>query len=130
YLVRSFPINLPVRTPPYSPSVSPRQSSNSNCIIPNFEQKHITKSNDELGPKKGLHILHSSDGNINHNRGPSASNSVHDISILRQGHVNNLLSKFDAVRTSKQENIVNNSTHVNEPTKETYSTDQLEHSNQ
>ncbi|CAG8702660.1 8549_t:CDS:2, partial [Cetraspora pellucida] len=117
--IRSFPINLPVRTPPYSPSVSPRQVSNSNCIIPNFEQqKHITKSNDELGPKKGIHVLHPSDGNINHNRGPSASNSVHNISPLKQGHVNNLLSRFDAGRSSKQEDLVNNSTHVNEPTKE------------
>ncbi|CAG8678467.1 24168_t:CDS:2 [Cetraspora pellucida] len=131
YLVRSFPINLPVRTPPYSPSVSPRQASNSNCIIPNFEQqKLITKSNYELGPKKGIHVLHPSDGNINHNRGPSASNSVHNISPLKQGHVNNLLSRFDAGRSSKQEDIVNNSIHVNEPTKEICSTDRFEHSNQ
>ncbi|CAG8473229.1 46095_t:CDS:2 [Gigaspora margarita] len=99
YLVRSFPINLPVRTPPYSPSVSPRQTPNVNHIIPNFEQKHITKSNDELGLKRGAHVNN-------------------EQTVPKQGHVNSLLSKFDVGRTSKQENIVDNFTHVNESTKE------------
>ncbi|CAG8485574.1 26796_t:CDS:2 [Dentiscutata erythropus] len=127
YLVHSFPINLPVRTPPYSPSVSPKQTPNVNYIIPNFEQKHITKSNDELGPKKGAHVYHNSDGGINHNRGPLTSNSVH--SVPRQGHVNNLLSKFDAGRTSKQEKVVDNFTHVNESTKEIDDSSNMNESN-
>ncbi|CAG8465768.1 2504_t:CDS:2, partial [Scutellospora calospora] len=115
----SFPIDLPVRTLPNSPSVSPNQSSKVNCITSNLKQKqHITKSNDEFRPKYGIHVFHHSDGGIDHNCGPSTSNSVHSIPIPRQGIVNDLLSKFDVERTSRQENIVNDSTNLNDSTNE------------
>ncbi|CAG8634020.1 161_t:CDS:2, partial [Acaulospora morrowiae] len=72
YLVCSFPVDLPIRTPPYSPSTSPRQSHmyyyNPNYVNNNnnFDNERVEIER-KIEPKKREHLQHifsQSDGNI------------------------------------------------------------------